>query len=358
MLKQYINSRNDFGNNLDFIPVNDLILKDWISLGKTKRDFYKEIGAHFWDYETSNEDYKRYPTPSIIKKYYKKTKFQELKKFIENDIMFDQIKNIKKIIFRGYVYDVIVPKDHTFIGGYGGILLHNTMGLAAYGNMNRKTNPHYKKLKQVIDIKEDGSYRLNMDYFVYHYKDRMPSEKLCELLDGEIRRPESEVEQRHKDIAAALQLVLEDVMTKMLNHIYNVTKEKNIVLSGGVALNSVYNGKILRNTKFKKIWIHPDPGDGGTSIGVASYIYHTILGKKRNFTLKHAYLGPEYSNKEIKEFLDSNKINYYEFKDDKELMEKTAKLIYENNVVGWFQGRMEWGPRALGSRSIKECRKY
>jgi len=245
---------------------------------------------------------------------------------------------------------------YSTITAYLGFSVNNSeykvMGLSAHGTMDRKSNPYYEKLKKVIDIKEDGSYRLNMDYFVYHYKDRMPSQKLCELLNGQIRKSESDVEQRHKDIAAALQLILEDVMTKMLNYIYKITKQENIVLSGGVALNSVYNGKILKNTKFKKVWIHPDPGDGGTSIGVASYIYHTILGKKRNFVLSNPYLGPKFSEEEIKKILDKNKIKYSDFKDEKELIKKTAKLIYDNNVIGWFQEGMEWGPRALGARSI------
>jgi carbamoyltransferase len=134
--------------------------------------------------------------------------------------------------------------------------------------------------------------------------------------------------------------------------VYKVTKCPNIVLAGGVTLNSVYNGKILRNTPFKNIWIHPDAGDGGTSIGVASYIYHTILGNKRSYIFRNAYLGPKFSSEEIKSFLDRNKIKYSEFEDENYLIKTTAKFIYDNNVIGWFQLGMEWGPRALGARSI------
>ena len=115
---------------------------------------------------------------------------------------------------------------------------------------------------------------------------------------------------------------------------------------------SVFNGKILRNTPFKNIWIQPDSGDGGTSIGVCSYIYNTILGNERNYHFNNAYLGPEFSTDEIRKFLEENKIKYSEFKNEKELVEKTSKMIHENQIIGWFQGRMEWGPRALGSRSI------
>lgn len=245
---------------------------------------------------------------------------------------------------------------YSTITAYLGFSVNNSeykvMGLAPYGDMDRTTNEHYKKLKQVIDVKDDGSYRLDMQYFVFHYKDRMPSKKLCQLLDGEIRKPESEVTQRHKDIAAAVQLVLEDVMTTILCHVHKETKCDNIILGGGVALNSVYNGKILKKTPFKHLWIHPNASDGGTSIGVASYVYHTLLGNKREYILEQAYLGPAFSNDEIKHFLDEKNVIHTSFPTEKTLIETTAKLLVENNVVGWFQLGMEWGPRALGARSI------
>lgn len=245
---------------------------------------------------------------------------------------------------------------YSAITAYLGFSVNNSeykvMGLSAYGDMNKKTNPYYLKLKKVVDVKEDGSYRLDMRYFVYHYVDRMPSKKLCRLLEGVVRKPESEVNQRYKDISAALQLIYEEMLFKILNHVYNETKCENIVLAGGCGLNSVANGKILRNTPFKKIWIQPAAGDGGTSMGAASYVYHTVLGHKREEYLKDAFLGPEFSTEQIRNFLDKNKIKYSIFKDEDELIKKTAKLIYDNNVVGWFQGRMEWGPRALGARSI------
>ncbi len=261
------------------------------------------------------------------------------------------IKLIKELKFPhslGLLYSTITA--------YLGFSVNNSeykvMGLSPYGNTNKKTNLYYEKLKKIIDIKDDGSYHLNMDYFVYHFKKKMPSKKLCELLGGPIRFPENELTQRHKDIAAALQLIYEEVLFKILEHIYKKTKCENLVLAGGCGLNSVANGKILKNTSFKKIWSQPDPGDGGTSLGIVSYIYNVILGNKRNFQLENAYLGPEFTDKEIKDFLDKNEIRYYKFKNDKELIEKTAELIFKNNVIGWFQGRMEWGPRALGSRSI------
>ena len=245
---------------------------------------------------------------------------------------------------------------YSTITAYLGFSVNNSeykvMGLSPYGNMDRKSNQYYEKLKQVIDVKEDGSYRFDMKYFTFHYANKMPSNELCRLLGGPIRKGESAVDQRHKDIAAALQMVLEDVMTKILQHVHKEVKSDNLVLAGGVALNSVYNGKILRNSPFKRVWIQPNATDGGSSIGVASYVYHVIYGKERSYEQKTAYLGVGYDSKEVKAYLDKKNVKYTEFKNKKELVHKTAKLLHENNVIGWFQGRMEWGPRALGSRSI------
>lgn len=245
---------------------------------------------------------------------------------------------------------------YSTITAYLGFRVNNSeykvMGLAAYGDMNKETNPYYMKLRKIIDIKEDGSYRLDMSYFVYHYRDKMPSKKLCTLLGAPVRMPESEVTQAHKDIASALQLIYEETLFKILNHLYNKAGCKNLVLAGGCALNSVANGKILKETAFENIWIQPNASDGGSSIGAASYLYHTILGHKRGYRLKDAYLGHGYPAEEIKYFLDKNRIKYYEFRNSEELIQTTARLIYENSVIGWFQERMEWGPRALGNRSI------
>jgi carbamoyltransferase len=245
---------------------------------------------------------------------------------------------------------------YSSITAYLGFKVNNSeykvMGLAPYGNMDKKSNPYYEKLKKVIDVKEDGSYRLDMKYFSYHYKNKMPSKKLCTLLGHPIRKNSSELTEDHKDIAAALQLVTEEVLLKILNNVQKKTKCDNLVVAGGVGLNSVANGKFLKNTSFKKIWIQPDPGDGGTSVGAALFVYHTLLENKRKFELKNAFLGPNFSQEEIKVFLDENKIVYHKFKSEKELAQKTAKLISEDKVIGWFQGKMEWGPRALGARSI------
>jgi carbamoyltransferase len=246
---------------------------------------------------------------------------------------------------------------YSTITAYLGFSVNNSeykvMGLSAYGLMDKEKNIFYKRLRRVIDIKEDGSFCLDMSYFTFHYKDRMPSRKLCELLGEKSRDPDKEpITQRNKDIAAALQMVTEEVIYKMLNHIQKETKQENLVMAGGVALNSVCNGKILSKTSFKRVWIQPNASDGGTSMGVASYIYNSLLGNKRDYVLDNAYLGPGYTTEQVKEFLESNHIRYFAFKSEPELIRRTVDLISKDKVVGWFQGRMEWGPRALGSRSI------
>ncbi len=245
---------------------------------------------------------------------------------------------------------------YSTVTAYLGFSVNNSeykvMGLAAYGMMDREKNEYYHKLRKVMDMKQDGSFGLDMSYFTYQYADRMPSKKLCGLLGGPVTPRGSAMTARHKDIAAAVQLITEEVMAAMLTHVHQETRCDALVLAGGVALNSVFNGKLLRSTPFKKVWIQPNASDGGTSIGAASFIYSSILGNPRTCRLDHAYLGPEFTPQEIKHFLDSNHIAYTRFANRDELLANTARLIYDNNVVGWFQGRMEWGPRALGARSI------
>ena len=223
---------------------------------------------------------------------------------------------------------------------------YKIMSLAAYG-----TPLYYDKFMKIVDLKEDGSYMLDMDYFDYHFRLKMPGKKFVKEF-GPIRKPNEELTQHHKNIAASLQKVTEDVLFKILNYLYEETKCENLCMAGGVALNSVANGKIKKNTKFKNIFIQPASSDAGTSLGVAFYIYNSVLNNKRNCIMDSVYLGPEFYNNKIQSFLDSNKINYKKLKDENELVKETAKLIYQNNVIGWFQGRMEFGPRALGNRSI------
>jgi carbamoyltransferase len=224
---------------------------------------------------------------------------------------------------------------------------YKVMGLASYGK------PVYYDLikKEIIDIKEDGSFKLNMKYFAYHYGLVMTSKKFHKLFDGPPREVESEVTEKHQNIAASLQKVTNEIMIKLANSLYKETGFNNLCLAGGVALNCVANGEILEKTPFKNIFIQPAAGDAGGAIGVAFYIWNTILNNPREFEWSHNYWGPQFSNEGIRQFLIENNIPYQKL-DFGQIAQKTANLIAKGNIIGWFQGRMEWGPRALGDRSV------
>ena len=223
---------------------------------------------------------------------------------------------------------------------------YKVMGLAPYGQ------PKYRReMEKLIDIKEDGSFKLNMEYFAYDYGLTMTNGKFSALFGGEPRAPESKLTQREMDIAASIQEITEIVMLRMSNWLHKETGMDKLCMAGGVALNCVANGRILRETPFRDIFVQPAAGDAGGSLGVAALIWHSILGNPRGPGMQHAYLGPAYSTEEIRSYLDGNGIRYHELEREA-LLERTAQLIEEQNVVGWFQGRMEFGPRALGSRSI------
>jgi len=223
---------------------------------------------------------------------------------------------------------------------------YKVMGLSAYGRP-----VYYEKFKKIIDIREDGSYQLDMSYFDFHYKLSMPGKKFVKEF-GPPRKKESGMERRFENMAASLQKITEEIIIKMLNSLHEETKMDKLCMAGGVALNSVANGKILKNTGFKEVYIQPASSDAGTAVGAACYAYNTILGNKREYVMSSADLGPGYSTGQIRKFLEENSIAHKEFKNENELVKMTAYLIKKGKVVGWFQGRMEWGPRALGNRSI------
>ncbi len=223
---------------------------------------------------------------------------------------------------------------------------YKVMGLAALGKPK-----YFDDFLQIIDVKDDGSYRLDMSYFDFHHAMHMPGKKFLNKF-GDVRKENGEVNQHHKDLAASVQRVLEYALFKMLNYLHDETKMDKLCMAGGVALNSVANGKILRNTKFKHIYIQAAASDAGSSLGAAFLAYNTVLGKPRGFVMEHAYWGPKFNAEQIKKYLDENGVKYTEFKDANELLAKTAKIIFDSKIVGWLQGRMEWGPRALGARSI------
>lgn len=230
---------------------------------------------------------------------------------------------------------------------------YKVMGLAPYGE------PKYVDLilNELMDLKDDGSFKLNMKYFNYCAGLTMTNSKFHKLFGGEPRKPESKLTQREMDLARSVQDVTEEVMLRSARHVKNETGEDYLVLAGGVALNCVANGKILRENIFKDIWIQPAAGDAGGALGAALYVWYQYLGNPRsadnkNDSQKGSYLGPAYSEKSIQKFLEENEITYEYFENEEVLTEKVADLINEENVIGWFQGRMEFGPRALGSRTI------
>ena len=229
---------------------------------------------------------------------------------------------------------------------------YKLMGLAPYGE------PKYKKLitDNLIDIKDDGSFKLDQSFFEYSTGLKMISNKFSKLFGNKPRNPEKKkLTQFHMDIASSIQEVTEDVMLRITNSLAKEYNIKNLCLAGGVALNCVANGKILRSGKFQNIWIQPAAGDAGGSLGAAIGLWHIELKKIRTLNSRDdmnvSYLGPEYSNSEIEKQLKEAGANF-EILDDQQLIEKTVLELCGGKAVGWFQGRMEFGPRALGCRSI------
>jgi carbamoyltransferase len=229
---------------------------------------------------------------------------------------------------------------------------YKLMGLAPYGK------PKYVDLikKELVDIKEDGSFKLNMKYFNYCAGLTMTNARFHKLFGGQPRKPEFPIRQKDMDIARSIQDVTEEIMLKMANYVHDVTKKENLCLAGGVALNCVGNGRILRQGKFKKIWIQPAAGDAGGALGVALFIWHRYLDRSRKTDNVHdeqqgSYLGPRYGDQEIEALASRVGARYERVRAD-ELPKRIAQYIDERKVIGIVQGRMEFGPRALGARSV------
>ncbi len=229
---------------------------------------------------------------------------------------------------------------------------YKVMGLAPYGE------PKYVDLiyEHLIDVKEDGSFKMNMAYFNYCAGLTMTNRKFNDIFGGPPRKPESKLTQRDMDLARSVQEVVEEVVLKMGKHIRKVTGMQRLCLAGGVALNCVANGKLLQAGIFDDIWIQPAAGDAGGALGAALFTWYQYLENPRTVDGKHdiqsgSYLGPEFKNGRIGSFLKEQAIPFAEL-DDKEIPSSIAELIANEHVVGWFQGRMEFGPRALGGRSI------
>jgi carbamoyltransferase len=247
---------------------------------------------------------------------------------------------------------------------------YKVMGMSPYG-----TPRYVDKVRKLVRSASDGSFRLDMDYFAFHRSTRIPySRKFLELF-GEPRpvddrfftelsgypsyfgpRPPDFGErarrnQHYADIAASIQTVTEELVVNMAAALHRETGSPRLCLAGGVGLNSVANWKILRQTGFEELYVHPAAGDAGGAVGAALYAYHSLLGKPRGFVMEHAFWGQEYAEREIVEFLDGEGIPYERLDDDR-VLGRTVEALMAGQVIGWFQGRFEWGPRALGHRSI------
>ncbi len=232
------------------------------------------------------------------------------------------------------------------------------MGLAPYGK------PRYiEQFRDLVQTEPDGRFKLNLDYFLHHSEGvemtweegsptigRIYSDKFIETF-GAAREKGQPLTSREEDIAASLQLRLEEVAFHILNHLHHATGSRRLCLSGGVAFNSVMNGKIPLHTPFQEVYVQPAAGDAGTALGACYYVNNVLLGRPRDFVMEHAYTGPEYVNGEITQVVRSSGLKYREL-NDQELTQQAAKAISDGKIVGWFQGRMEFGPRALGNRSI------
>lgn len=233
---------------------------------------------------------------------------------------------------------------------------YKVMGLAPYGE------PKYIDaiLENLIDIKEDGSYKLNMQYFNYCTGLTMTNSRFDALFGGPPRNPAEPLNQKHMDLARSVQVVTEEIVLRLVENLHKETGQKNLCMAGGVALNCVANGRLLREGPFENIWIQPAAGDAGSALGVALAVANEMAGTEDpkvpavngHDAMQGSYLGPSFDIHQVRAVLDDYQANYREISDEKELMALTAKALADEKVVGWFQGRMEFGPRALGNRSI------
>ncbi|MCB0182255.1 MAG: hypothetical protein KDI62_28790, partial [Anaerolineae bacterium] len=246
---------------------------------------------------------------------------------------------------------------------------YKVMGMAPYGQPN-----YMDDIYKVVNVDNDGGLTLNMDYFSFHYStSRTFNQKFVELF-GPPRKPEAEFfsetthpakdhpdwdevtaaqNQKYADIAASIQRVTEEIILKMVGYAHRQSGgSKNLVMAGGVALNSVANGRVMREGPFENVFIQPAAGDAGGALGAALYAYHVIFGQPRQFTMEHAYWGAEFSEGAMVEAIKTSGFAYEEFDDDDKLLDQAVDTLLQNKVIGWYRGRFEWGPRALGHRSI------
>jgi carbamoyltransferase len=259
--------------------------------------------------------------------------------------------NILKEIYFPHSLGLLYSAFTYFLGFKVNSGEYKVMGLAPYGE------PRFKDiiLGKLIDVKEDGSFRLNMNYFNYATELTMTNNNFAKLFNMERREPENKLLQIHMDIAASIQSVTEEIVLKITRFLFKEFKISNLCMAGGVALNCVANGKILKEALFKNIWIQPASGDAGGALGAAQAFYYHELNNKREIlktdSMKGSYLGPQFTDDEVENELKNCEANYKKLNLD-QIIKETAKALSEEKAVGWFQGRMEFGPRSLGNRSI------
>ena len=225
---------------------------------------------------------------------------------------------------------------------------YKVMGAAPYGD------PKYADaiLEHLVDLRDDGSFKLNMKYFAYDYGLTMTNRRFENLFGHPRREAESEMEQFHWDMAASVQKVTEEVVLRMVRDLHQRTGLENLCMAGGVALNCVANGRVIREGPFRNLWVQPAAGDAGGALGAAMFAEHCVLDRPRRFRMDHAFWGPRFSDDEIRRFLDARGAPYRSLSREEMIQETARRMDEDQAVVGWFQGRMEWGPRSLGSRSI------
>lgn len=265
---------------------------------------------------------------------------------------FGYAKNHKIVLERQINFPHSLGLFYSTLTAYLGFIVNNdeykVMGLSAYGKNPRE---YYPQIKSLIKLNPDGSYQLNTKYFSFEFQEKMFNQKLCKLLGGPARTIDSKMNSRYENIAAATQQVFEETLFFMLKKLYQKHPSKNLILSGGSALNSLANGKILKNTPFKNLYITPDPGDGGASLGAALYLHHHLT-KTPPQLLPSPYLGPEFTPWQIKKIIQKFRLRSTYISNVKKFNDTLSNLLIKQKVIGFFQDRMEWGPRALGNRSI------
>lgn len=226
---------------------------------------------------------------------------------------------------------------------------YKVMGLAPYGDAKYK-----EQMRKLIELSDKGQYNLNLEYFDFLKGNRMYSDKLPELFGQPVRKRDSSMDQFHMDMAKSLQVVLEETLINKVNYLHSVVDSENLCMAGGVALNCVANGKILKKGPFKNLFVQPAANDSGAALGAACQAYVELCDERPNTKrLEHVYLGPSYSSSEVEKLVDNLELESVNCKDNEEkLIDEVGKRLADGKVIGWFQGRMEFGPRALGSRSI------